>query len=1556
MREESEYKCDAAEMEELSRLRLTVEQGGELDVNKVLMEVVENGHLEVAQFLVEDCNADVNLKVDEGGTALMMAACEGHLDVVRFLVEECNADINAKNDGGLTALMMAIGEGRLDVVRYLAKECDSDANAKANIDFMTLMCAVFSGHLDVVRFLAIDCGADVNVNNKYAGTALMLAAEEGHLDVVRFLVKNCDANVDVKANNGDTALMRAVERGSFDVVLFLIKDCGADVNVKDNSGATPLMRAAGGARLDVVRFLIKDCGAGVNVKDSKGATTLIRAAGGGHLDVVRSLIEDSDAEVDVKDSKGATSLMRAVIGGHHDVVFFLVKDCGAGVNVKDNNGDTALTKAAGGGDHDVVRFLIKDGGANVNVKDSKGATPLMRAAEGGHLDIVRFLIKDCCADVNVKDDNGGTALMRAARGGYLNVVGFLFKDCGAVVTVRNNDGDTALMRAAEGGHLDVVRFLIKDGDAVVTVKNNDGDTALMRAAGGGHLDVVRFLIKDGDADVNVNDNNEETALMRAARGGYLDIVLFLIKDCAAGVNVKDSKGATALMRAAGGGFLDVVRFLIKDCGADSNVKDDDGDSALMRATGRGYLDVVQFLGKECNADVHVKDNNGGTTLLRAARGGYLDVVEFLIKDCGVGVNAKDDNGDTALTTAAGGGDLDVVRFLIKDSGAVVTAKNNDGDTALMRAAGEGRLDVVRFLIRDAGADVNVKDNNGDTALITAAGGGHVGVVRFLIKDCGANVNVKDSNGDTALMRAAGGGHLDIVRFLIIDGDADVNTKNNDGVSAIRIAADHGHTDIVGGLAPFVLPQRQMLTSDTWKDLSRNVSTAESLSSYIPPTEVEVGEFYEQGNFGGNFQAKWLDADAVAKLFIPDASHGTLEQEVCLWQQLRHPNVLKLYGICQAGPSVNLFVCEYASLGSLAEYAGKFNSFWHEKPPLMWKYLYEAALGLEYLHERGIVHGDLRCRNILVGSDGLAKLSNFGLAGFTRKSSSVSNVVWSMRWQAPEVLEGNAPSRESDVYSLGMCILEAESGEIPWCRDNPARASEKKMKWNANTQERASNRTNDPNSPELDFYFFDSEHPSFVQSSRELVWQMCRRDPHERPSLASIACKLESLAVEESLGSSQPQLEPTFAFDEYLSGEMTDLWHKLRTCMNESDMVQYHQLFNKLKRVCDCLQRSEQSERLLRQWYSLLTDAYRTIKMTPEETRLLRLTSTSVTTTSLYSFSWRVDALLTSLGESVSEEKVASWQQQRREEAAAFVSGISDTVLLLQLVRSVEEKAAFLQSLKAEMESPDDKYTAEQRNMMKRIYDEIEGKLGADGDVQKLTPEWFIPWYELIVDKGNHLGTGGFGSVCRGRWLDSEVVVKEVLLPGSAQVSIWADSYDSLLLSSTDEAPSDPEVADKRAKARVMFRHEADIWFRLSHPHVVRLFGACHIGRPFFVCAYAAHGTLDSYLRKHPDELWTKLREAALGVQYLHARGVVHGDLKGNNIVVGSDMKAKVTDFGLSSSSESEGSSPISGAWHWVAPECLIDRDGEQAAPRPTFESDVVSTMGTSCQFSSEVSC
>ncbi|GMF12403.1 unnamed protein product [Phytophthora lilii] len=216
---------------------------------------------------------------------------------------------------------------------------------------------------------------------------------------------------------------------------------------------------------------------------------------------------------------------------------------------------------------------------------------------------------------------------------------------------------------------------------------------------------------------------------------------------------------------------------------------------------------------------------------------------------------------------------------------------------------------------------------------------------------------------------------------------------------------------------------------------------------------------------------------------------------------------------------------------------------------------------------------------------------------------------------------------------------------------------------------------------------------------------------------------------------------------------------------------------------------------------------------------------------------------------------------------------------------------------------------------------------------QLIPKWFIPWYELIVDEYNCMGAGGFGSVFRAKWLDSDVVVKRLLGPGK-EVNTNSFASDSSLQTSAAVSAMNPSTRLERME---MFRHEVDIWIRFNHPHVVRLFGACHVGRPFFVCEYATNGTLVSYLREHPDEIWAKLHEAALGVQYLHARGVVHGDLKGNNIVIRSDKKTKVTDFGLSSLTGDEGDTRISAASHWVAPECFL---GGHA--RPTFASNVYS--------------
>ncbi|KAF1318655.1 Tkl protein kinase, partial [Globisporangium splendens] len=70
---------------------------------------------------------------------------------------------------------------------------------------------------------------------------------------------------------------------------------------------------------------------------------------------------------------------------------------------------------------------------------------------------------------------------------------------------------------------------------------------------------------------------------------------------------------------------------------------------------------------------------------------------------------------------------------------------------------------------------------------------------------------------------------------------------------------------------------------------------------------------------------------------------------------------------------------------------------------------------------------------------------------------------------------------------------------------------------------------------------------------------------------------------------------------------------------------------------------------------------------------------------------------------------------------------------------------------------------------------------------------------------------------------------------------------------------------------------------------------------FFVCDYVKNGTLPEFLKKGDNKqmAWEKLHEIALGLQYLHRSQIIHGDLKGNNLLVPADGTAKLTDFGLS---------------------------------------------------------
>ena len=124
------------------------------------------------------------------------------------------------------------------------------------------------------------------------------------------------------------------------------------------------------------------------------------------------------------------------------------------------------------------------------------------------------------------------------------------------------------------------------------------------------------------------------------------------------------------------------------------------------------------------------------------------------------------------------------------------------------------------------------------------------------------------------------------------------------------------------------------------------------------------------------------------------------------------------------------VLEYADGGSVADVTSRLGFI--EENALR-EIARQTLLGLEYLHvTKKIVHRDVKPSNILVDTDGSAKISDFGVSG--RLADSVAKCdswVGTVTYMSPERISGEAYAFDSDVWSLGLALLECATGRFPY---------------------------------------------------------------------------------------------------------------------------------------------------------------------------------------------------------------------------------------------------------------------------------------------------------------------------------------------------------------------------------------------------------------------------------------------------------------------------------------------------------------------------------------------
>ncbi|KAJ3574855.1 hypothetical protein NP233_g1485 [Leucocoprinus birnbaumii] len=251
--------------------------------------------------------------------------------------------------------------------------------------------------------------------------------------------------------------------------------------------------------------------------------------------------------------------------------------------------------------------------------------------------------------------------------------------------------------------------------------------------------------------------------------------------------------------------------------------------------------------------------------------------------------------------------------------------------------------------------------------------------------------------------------------------------------------------------------------DSLRRMSKSTTTLPSWT--ITRFEIDCTSRVGVGFFSDVYEGTWRGQTVAIKVLRDFTSSRLFVREVEIWKNLSHPNIVELLGASSAsGNPPWFFVSPFAENGDLGDHLRRLamakeqrgvglspsfssssartlehlrrDSFKPSRDSDLYRFMLEIAMGMDYLHEHGVLHGDLKCANVLVDEAYTCLISDFGqseLRAEAFRMSGISESRGTLRWQAPEVMQGLSDLTPAvDVYAFAItCVEVLNMGQMPW---------------------------------------------------------------------------------------------------------------------------------------------------------------------------------------------------------------------------------------------------------------------------------------------------------------------------------------------------------------------------------------------------------------------------------------------------------------------------------------------------------------------------------------------